>query len=73
MNELIDIEEGYAKYTIIIDTIADMSGYTVEIIDRYNNRNYNLCDIYQDQKIAIQEADEFVNNLFELEISMLIN
>ena len=73
MNDLINIEPTIVNYTVIVDTISDMSGFTVEIVDKYNLKNYTLSKIYPNKEKAIQEADAFVNNLFEVETSMNIN
>lgn len=74
MNNL--YEDGSAspvKYTIKVDTIADMPGYVVEIIDKYNAERYTLSGVYLERAVAIKDADAFVNDLFEKEISMFIN
>lgn len=73
MNNLINIEPTIVNYTVIVDTISDMSGFAVEIIDKYNSKCYTLSNIYPNKDKAIQEADTFVNNLFEVEISTNIN
>lgn len=61
------------KYTIRVDNITDMSGFVVEILDRFNSKNYTLSGIYSERSVAIKDADEFVNNLFEKEILGYIN
>jgi len=61
------------KYTIRVDNITDMSGYVVEILDKFNSKNYTLSGIYSERSVAIKDADAFVNDLFEKEISMFIN
>lgn len=61
------------KYTIRIDSISDIVGYAVEIIDRYNYKTYSLSGVYTERELAVKEADKFVNDLFEQEISMFIN
>ncbi len=61
------------KYTIKIEVISDMDGYVVEIVDKFNSKNYTLYNIYSDKDKAIKEGNIFVNDLFEEENSMLIN
>lgn len=73
MNDLINIEPTIVNYTVIVDTISDMSGYTIEIVDKLNSKNYTLSHIYLDKEKAIQEANEFINNLFEQELMLIIN
>jgi len=50
-----------------------MGGYVVEIVDRFNLKNYTLSGVYSERSVAIKDADAFVNDLFEKEISMFIN
>ena len=73
MNNLINIEPTIVNYTVIVDTISDMSGYTIEIVDKLNSKNYTLSHIYLDKEKAIQEANDFINNLFEQELMLIIN
>jgi len=35
------------KYTIRVDNITDMSGYVVEILDKFNSKNYTLSEFIQ--------------------------
>jgi len=73
LNNLINIEPTIVNYTVIVDTISDMSGYTIEIVDKLNSKNYTLSHIYLDKEKAIQEANDFINNLFEQELMLIIN
>jgi len=74
MNDLkLTGEEAPVKYTIKIDAVSDMCGYAVEVIDKYRSERHTLSGVYLERKIAIKEADAFVNDLFEKEISMFIN
>jgi len=74
MNELYKGGENSPfKYTIRIDTVTDMKGYVVEILDGVNLKNYTLNDVYLERSLAIKDADEFVNNLLEKEILGYIN
>ena len=74
MNELYeDGSEPPVKYTIRIDIVADMPGYVVEVLDKYNSEKYTLSGIFMERSVAVREANAFVNDLFEKEISMFIN
>jgi len=74
MNELYtDGGKAPVKYTIKIDSVSDMLGYVVEILDRYNSKNYTLSGIFLERTVALKEADAFVNDLFEKELTMYIN
>lgn len=68
-----DGENTPIQYTIKIDRISDMLGYMVEVVDKFNSKNYTLSGLYLERKTAIKDADAFVNDLFEKEISMYIN
>lgn len=75
MNDcLIDINTPIPiDYTIKIDSISDMIGYAVEVVDSYNLKYYTLSGLYMNKNLAVTEACTFVNNLFDKEILMLIN
>lgn len=74
MNEIYtDGGKSPVKYKIKIDSVSDMLGYVVEIIDKYNSKNYTLSGIFLERTIALREADAFVNDLFEKELTMYIN
>jgi len=72
-NKYNDGSDAPVKYTIKVDSIADMHGYAVEIIDKFNAERYTLSGVYLERAVAIRDADAFVNDLFEKEISMFIN
>lgn len=74
MNELLAHGEQIpVKYSIKIDPISDMIGYNVEIKDKYNLNNYTLSGIFLELSVALKEADTFVNDLYEKELTMYIN
>ncbi len=61
------------QYTIKIDKISDMDGYMVEIVDKFNSKNYTLDNLYLETNVAIQDASKFINDLFEKEFLTYIN
>jgi hypothetical protein len=72
-NIRVEGDTSLVKYTIKLNTLADMAGFVVEIVDKYNSKDYTLDKVYREKDIAIIDANTFINDLFEEEISMLIN
>jgi hypothetical protein len=73
MNEGNNGSDSPIKYTVRINSIGDLPGYIVEIIDTFNYKNYTLSGVYSERILALKDADTFINNLSEQDISMFIN
>lgn len=69
----LDTNNPPCMYAIKIKAVADMEGYIVEIVDKFNFRNYTLSNVYLDKFKALKEGNVFVNNLFEEENILTIN
>ena len=74
MDEIVHSDDTISvKYTVKVDLICDMPGYSVDVLDKFNSRRYTLSGIYTAPDLALKDADKFINQLFEQETSMLIN